>query len=249
MRLTVLGCSGTYPRPGGACSGYLVRRGSTSLVMDLGNGSLSRLQQWTDITRLDGVVITHLHVDHFGDLYPLYYALRFHPECPWGLRLIVPSGGVRVLGSLLGEESKRYLEKVFRFEELVEGKEYQVGDLTLRAFRTLHPVEGYSLRLEAGGRTLAYSGDTAMCLGVREAARGADLFLCEATLPKGYEEQAGHGHLTAPQAGELAREAGVRRLMITHVWPTFEVGSILKEVAETFGGEVIPALEGDEIEV
>lgn len=249
MRLSVLGSSGTYPRPGGACSGYLLRHGTTNLVMDLGNGTLSRLQEWVDITRLDGVVISHLHVDHFGDLYPLYYALRFHPERPWGLRLIIPSGGLKVLGSLLGDESRRYLERVFRFEELSEGPEYRVGDVVLRAFRVSHPVEGYSLRLEAGGKTLAYSGDTALCQGVREAARGAGLFLCEATLPGGYEDQAGHGHLTAPQAGGLAREAGVGKLVITHVWPTFEVRYILREAAEAFGGEVVPAREGDEFEI
>lgn len=249
MKLAVLGASGTYPRPGGACSGYLVRRGSTTLVVDLGNGSLSRLQTLAEITRLDGVVISHLHVDHFGDLYPLYYALRFHPERPWGLKLLIPAGGMELLGSLLGEEGRRFLGKVFSFQELGDGSVYRVGDIGLRAFPALHPVIGYSLRLEAGGKVLAYSGDTALCPGVLEAARGADLFLCEATLPGGYEEQASHGHLTAPQAGSLAREAGAKKLVVTHVWPTFEVEEILREAERAFGGEALAAREGAEYEV
>ncbi len=249
LKLTVLGASGTYPRPGGACSGYLVRQGSTVLVMDLGNGCLSRLQEVADITRLGGVVVSHLHVDHFGDIYPLYYALRFHPERPWGLRLLLPPGGQELLGSLLGEEGRRYLGKVFSFQELREGEEYRFGSVAVRAFPARHPVSGFCLRLQAGGRTLAYSGDTAPCPGVWEAAREADLFLCEATLPGEYEEQAAHGHLTAPQAGRLAAEAGARRLIITHVWPTFEVDALLREARWAFGGETLAAREGEEYEV
>ncbi len=244
MRLTVLGASGTYPRPGGATNGFLLREGDTSLVMELGNGCLSNLLREAELTAITAVVITHMHIDHFGDLYPLFYALRFHPQAPWGLRLILPRGGLELMGRILGEDSREYLPRVFAPETLESGKVYRVGNIAMRAYPTRHPVEGYALRLEGDGWTLAYSSDSSPCLGVEEAARGADLFICEATLPAAYVEEASHGHMTSRQAGETAARAGAGRLMLTHIWPTFDMVAIAREAGETYGGEVVPAREG-----
>lgn len=249
MRLDVLGASGTYPRPGGACNGYLVRDGSTKLVVDLGNGCLSNLLRLVDVTVLDAVLITHMHVDHFGDLYPLYYALRFHPDGPWGLRLILPRGGLALMGRLLSDDAREFLPRVFREEELRAGEMYRVGDITLRAFPTRHYIEGYSVRLEGRGWSAAYSSDTAPDPALVEAARGVDLFICEATLPASYEEGAAHGHLTSKQAAAAAAEAGVRRLLLTHIWPTFDPRQILVEAGEVFAGEIELAREGMQIEL
>ncbi len=244
MRLTVLGASGTYPRPGGATNGFLVREGGTSLVLELGNGCLSNLLREARLTEIDAVVITHMHIDHFGDLYPLFYALRFHPDRPWGQRLLLPGDGLGIMGRILGEDSREYLERVFAPEVLEAGRDYGVGDITLRAFPTRHPVEGYALRLEGPGWRVAYSSDSSPCPGVEEAARGTDLFICEATLPAAYEEEASHGHMTSRQAGATAATAGARKLMLTHIWPTFDVLDIVREAGETYRGEIVPAREG-----
>ena len=244
MKLTVLGASGTYPRPGGATNGFLIQEGGTSLVIELGNGCLSNLLREVELTAVDAVVITHMHIDHFGDLYPLFYALRFHPEEPWGLRLILPAGGIELMGRILGEDSCDYLTRVFHAERLEGGREYRVGRMAMRAYPTRHPVEGYALRLEGEGWSMAYSSDSSPCPGLEEAARGVDLFICEATLPASYEEEASHGHLTSRQAGETAARAGARRLVLTHVWPTFDTVDIVREAEETFTGEVLPAREG-----
>lgn len=249
MRLTVLGSSGTYPRPGGACSGYLLQEKGTNLVLDLGNGCLSNLLRFVEVTEVHAVVITHMHVDHFADLYPLYYALRFHPQKPWGLRLILPRGGLELLGCLLGEEGRSYLPEVFAAEDLLEGNIYQVGDMELKAFPTAHPVEGYGLRVEGDSWSLAYSSDTSWLPELVEGARDADLFICEATLTDAYREEAAHGHLTSRQAGEAAALAGVKRLLVTHVWPTFDPRKILEEAAEAFAGEVELAVEGLRLEL
>ncbi|WP_287153779.1 MBL fold metallo-hydrolase [Candidatus Solincola tengchongensis] len=244
MVLTVLGASGTYPRPGGACNGFLIQEGGYSLVIELGNGCLSNLLREVELTAIDAVVVTHMHIDHFGDLYPLYYALRFHPLRPWGLRLILPEGGLELLGCILGREAREYLPIVFREERLQEGVDYEVGGIRLRAFPTRHPVEGYALRVEGDGWALAYSSDTSPTPSIEEAARDADLFICEATLPDSYREEASHGHMTSRQAGEAARRAGARRLLLTHIWPTFEPEEVLAEAAEAFGGEAEVAREG-----
>ncbi len=249
MRLTVLGASGTYPRPGGACNGFLLQEGNTLLVVDLGNGCLSNLLRLVDFTELDAVLITHMHVDHFGDLYPLYYALRFHPDKPWGLRLILPQGGLAQMGCLLGDDARDFLPRVFREEQLREGKTYRVGDIAVRAFPTRHFVEGYSVRLEGEGWSMAYSSDTTPNPALVEAARGVDLFVCEATLPSSYEEEAAHGHLTSTQAAAAAAEAGAKRLLLTHIWPTFDPGQLLAEASEVFGGEAGVAREGMQVEL
>ncbi len=244
MKLTVLGASGTYPRPGGATNGFLVREGAAALVLELGNGCLSNLLREVELTALDAVVVTHMHIDHFGDLYPLFYALRFHPAEPWGRRLILPRGGVELMGRILGDDSRAWLERVFAPETLEAGREYRVGEVSIRAYPTRHPVEGYALRLEGPGWSMAYSSDSSPCPGVEEAARGVDLFICEATLPASYEEEASHGHMTSRQAGETAARAGAKRLVLTHIWPTFAVLDIVREAGETYGGEVMPAREG-----
>ena len=244
MILTVLGASGTYPRPGGACNGFLLREGGYSLVVELGNGCLSNLLKEVELTAVGAVLITHMHIDHFGDLYPLYYALRFHPQKPWGLRLLLPAGGLELMGRILGLEAREYLPRVFREERLVDGKVYQLGKMAVRAFPTRHPVEGYAVRVEGEGWSLAYSSDTSPTPALEEAARDTDLFICEATLPDAYREEASHGHLTSRQAGEAARRAGARRLLLTHIWPTFDPGQVLAEAAEAFGGEVELAREG-----
>ena len=126
------------------------------------------------------------------------------------------------MGRILGEDAREYLPRVFDARDLTAGDEMELGGMRLRAFPAAHNVEAYSVRIEGDGWCLAYSGDTAAHPGLVEAARGADLFICEATMPRGYEEEASHGHLTSPQAGEAARQAGVGELMLTHVWPTFD---------------------------
>ena len=249
MRLTVLGASGTYPRPGGACNGFLVQEGKTNLVVELGNGCLSSLMKMVDFTKLDAVLITHMHIDQFGDLYPLYYALRFHPDRPWALRLILPRGGLSLMGCLLGDDARGFLPQVFREEELRAGVTYRVGDIAARAYPTRHFVEGYSVRLEGKGWSMTYSSDTSPDPALVEAARGVDLFLCEATLPASYEEEASHGHLTSAQAAAAAEEAGAARLLLTHIWPTFDPQQILAEASEVFGGKLELAREGMQVEL
>lgn len=247
MRLTVLGASGTYPRPGGATNGFLVREKVTCLVLDLGNGCLSNLVKEADARSLDAVVVTHMHIDHFGDLYPLFYALRFDPDEPWGLRTIMPAGGLELMGRILGEDSREYLPRVFACEPIEAGRVYAVGETNLTFFPTCHPVEGYSVRLEGEGWAMAYSSDSSPCPGLEQAAAGVDLFICEATLPASYAEEASHGHLTSLQAGEAAVRAGARSLLLTHIWPAFDKQDILEEVKEVFKGEVALAREGMEL--
>ena len=251
MRITVLGSSGTYPRPGEACNGFLIQESGAHIVLDFGTGCMANLLKTVDFTRLDAVIISHLHVDHYLDLYPLFYALRFHLDKPWGLPLYAPRGVLETMGRVLGDDSRAYLDRVFAPVELQAGETIPVGPLQVHCYPASHPVEAFCLRLEAvEGRlgTLGYSGDTAPCPGLVAAARGVDLLLCEATMINSFEEHA-HGHLTSRGAGEAAREAGASRLALTHIWPTFDREQSRREAAEAYGAAVEIALQDMILEV
>ncbi len=244
MILTVLGSSGTYPRPGEACNGFLLQEAGSSIVLDFGTGCMANLLKTVDFTGITAVIISHMHVDHYLDLYPLYYALRFHLEKPWGLDLYTPPGALETMGRVMGEDTRAYLDRVFTPHEMSVGESYQVGPLQVECFPASHPVDAFCLRITGeDGRTLGYSGDTAPCPGLVAAALDADLFLCEATMINSFAEVA-HGHLTSRDAGEAARDAGAERLVLTHIWPTFEREQSRGEATEAYGKPAELALQG-----
>ena len=77
LTLTILGSSPAAPNPGGACSGYLLRQGDSAVLMDCGAGTAGRIALHVAPNRLQGVVISHLHPDHYFDVVQLYYMLKF----------------------------------------------------------------------------------------------------------------------------------------------------------------------------
>lgn len=244
MQLTVLGSAGSHTGPGRACSGYLVTADDTRLLLDCGNGSTAELQRHVGFDELDAVVITHRHIDHCADLIGMFYALRFHPDGPRALDLHAPPGVVAMLTGLLSEDSRMDFHSVFRCHELAPGDRVGVGPLVIEAFRSIHPVPTVSLRIADGDRTLVFSSDSAGGPELVTAARGADVFLCEATW-QGDAERLPEGiHLTARDAGAVATEAEVDRLLLTHILGSADREVSLREAGETFGGTLGLAEDG-----
>ncbi|MFA5786895.1 MAG: MBL fold metallo-hydrolase [Actinomycetota bacterium] len=248
MELIVLGCSGTYPRPGSACSGYLVQEGHYSLWVDCGNGSLSRLQEFIPLDAVDAIVLTHLHADHCVEIVPFYYALRYGKSTGRRIPVYAPAGAESYLGALLSAGSSKAFEAILDFEHVGAGDALDIGPFKVQTYRALHPVETLALRIESRGHVLAYSADTGPCPEVVEAARDADLFLCEATFQDD-DLSPPKLHLRASEAGALAREAGVSRLAITHVWGGHDPRPSLGQAAATFGGVTFLASDGMSLEV
>jgi ribonuclease BN (tRNA processing enzyme) len=248
VRLTVLGCSGTYPRPGEACNGFLLQEGGFNLVLDLGNGCMSNLMKAANYTEIHAVIVSHMHVDHFLDLYPLFYALRFDLGRPWELPLYAPPDALGLMGSLLSEDSSSYLGRVFRHQPVQAGDSLELPGMRISFHPAVHPVDACSIRIEGAGWTLAYSGDTSGGDGLQEAAAGSDLFICEATMINSFAEHA-IGHLTSQGAAEAAQRAGAGKLLLTHIWPTFDRQVSLAEASEAFGGEVELAAQDMTIEL
>lgn len=255
MRLTVLGCWAPYPRPGEACSGYLVEEGDVTIYLDAGHGSFSKLSCHVDFRRLTGVVISHFHADHWVDLFCLRYAVagaRRAGQVTSLLPLIVPGRPEEIYRRLSGYTDAFVTQAV---DELPVApgpgatavREGRMGHLTLQFLSVPHPVPAYAVAI-AGGRRLVFSGDTAWSADLMQLAAGADVFLCEASGLAGDEEALADRHLTAGQAGDLARRAGVRRLVLTHFWPEYDLEDIRREAQSTFGGPVILAYEGLRLE-
>lgn len=231
MRLTVLGNCGSFPGPDGACSGYLLEEGGLRVLLDCGSGVISRLQRYCRVEELDAIVASHLHLDHVADLLVLQYGL--HSKRALGqalppLPLYMPP---------TPEDVVRLLDpwEVFTRWPVEDGMLVQIGPLALSFTRMEHSVESYAVTVRAQGVTLVYSGDTVLNPRLVEAAAGADLLLCESTalegqLPSGQELP----HMSARQAAEVARQAGVRRLLLTHLWYELPREEYLAEARRVF---------------
>lgn len=253
MKLTVIGCAGSFPGPQSPASSYLVQadddEGRTwSVLLDLGNGALGALQRVLDPFDLDAVAITHLHPDHFIDMCGLYVYWKYHPQ--HGLTTTGREGALRVLGpdatvdrvsQACGIADDEDISTVFEVVAWRHHAAQRVGPLTITPFRVQHPVEAYALRVTGPGQapgsevTLTFSGDTDSSPGLVKAGRNADVLLVEAAFIEGRDTVRGV-HLTGRRAGEMATEAAARRVLLTHIpaWTPDDV--VLAEARETYSG-------------
>jgi ribonuclease BN (tRNA processing enzyme) len=239
MQLTVLGCSGSVPAPESPASGYLVRAGETSVVLDLGNGTFGALQRYLDPFTLDGLVLSHLHPDHCADVSALTVYRRYHPHPPPCAVLPLygpPDAAERLAAAYAPNAEERNwtdLSDVYDFRSY--RKLARIGPFEVRATRVEHPCEAYALRISHAGRALVYSGDTGPCPQLAQLATGADVLLAEASWPDRPSNPLGL-HLSGRQAGEAAAAARVGRLLITHVPPWTDAEQVLTEAKAAFAG-------------
>lgn len=244
MDITVLGSGAAYPRPGGACSGFLLAAGTTKIWLDAGNGAFANLQKHVDFHDLDALILTHGHADHIADVLPFMYALGFDPVRPatTALPVYAPQDVGATIAWPLGGTSKDIFERVFEIRSII--RPFEVGDLRFEPFRTFHPAETYGLRIRDGEKLVVYTSDTALFGDLEGACRGADLLITEATYIDGVDASPGI-HMWAREAGKVASMAGVKRLVLTHIWSTFDPQQAVAEAAEEFDGPVQAATEGD----
>lgn len=242
MRLTVLGSGASHAVAGQACSGYLVESGDTRVLFDCGNGAIANSYEVTDPYSIDAVFITHNHPDHYADIYSLQAMLRYAPQGPVArMRLFAPGPLFEVMQKILSDRGAQEFREAFAFEALVPRRAVRVGSLTVTPFEVDHTAPTYALVAADGDSTLCYTADTAPGTRVLAAATGADLLLAEATLPERYAGMS--PHMTATQAGELARDSGAKQLVLTHVWPTNDRAEMSLHVHTVFDGPVAFARE------
>jgi ribonuclease BN (tRNA processing enzyme) len=214
VRLTVIGSSPAWPNPGSAQSGYLVE-GPGKLLLDCGPGVLASLRESRTVP--DSIAITHWHLDHCGDLIPWAWLNAYSPGAGAGRpELWVPPGGLEALETFASYWGVPQMwQRAFEPREYAEGEAFEAAGFTVEAVRLPHYTMlafGFRVRDPESGRVLAYSGDSAPTAELAELARGADLFVCEATLADGTTDGDVRGHLTAEEA--LAAADG--RVLLTH---------------------------------
>lgn len=236
--LTVLGCSGSFAGPGGACSGYLVDDGTTRVWVDAGSGTLANLQRHLPVDQVDAVVVSHEHPDHWSDIEGwnnvLHYVLGRR-----GFPVYAPAG----LRRRTFHDTSRQID----WHDVTDGDTVSVGSMNFTFSRTDHGPETLGMRIDGGGRSLGYSADTGPAWSLEALGDGLDLALCEATL--GTEKEGTLQHLSARQAGVSARAAGAGRLVLTHLWATLDPERSRHEGSDAFGAPADVATVGARYEL
>jgi ribonuclease BN (tRNA processing enzyme) len=243
VHLTILGCSGSVAGPNSPSSGYLLRADGFAMALDLGSGTLGPLQRYVDPFDLGALALTHLHPDHRADVSGLVVYLRYHPTPPVPRPLLPVFGPSETAAQLAAayaasavELAGTDLSDVFDFR-VFGGETVPIGPFKLSCAPVAHPCEAYALRLERGGTSLVYTGDSGPWEPLAKLATGADVLLCEATWTESPDNPPGL-HMSGIQAGQLAAAAGVGRLLLTHVAPWTEPTAVLAEARQVFDGPV-----------
>ena len=240
MRLTVVGCSGSYPGPRSPCSCYLVEAeqdGRTwRILLDLGSGALGRLHDFVDPLTVDAVFLSHLHPDHWFDMSGYYVMRKYHPSgAQPRIPVYGPRGTAKRMAKAYGLPEKPGMTEEFSFREYADHAPATLGPLTVEVARVDHPVDAYAIKVGCNGRTFVYSGDTGPTPALVELARGSDLLLAEAAFREGEDNPRGL-HLTGKEAAEAAARAGVPRLVLTHVPPWHDPHVARAEAEPAFDG-------------
>ena len=248
VRLTVIGCSGSFPGPDSPASCYLLEASGFRLLLDLGNGAVGALQRHAPLGGIDAVCLSHHHADHCLDMCPFWVARTFGPDGP--LRRIPvygPEGTARRMARAYGLDEHPGMTQAFDFVTLTPGSR-QIGPFQVTVAHMNHPVETFGFRFACGGRTVAYSGDTGETADLVLLARGADVFLCEAAFLDGPDLPPGL-HLSARQAAGYAARAGVGHAVLTHLQPWNEPEKALSQAAAAYDGQLSLARPGQLIDL
>jgi len=220
--------------------------------MDMGNGSVGALQQYSALESIDAILLSHLHADHCLDACAFVVWHRYSERSAGPVPLFGPAGTRERLATAY-ERPESDLADVFEFHTLSSNARersritavapeapmimdagLQIGGLRLTFARTNHPVETYAIRVSGGKASVTYSADTGVCAGLVELARGTDLLLCESAQPDGDLAYPPNLHLTGFQAGEHAAAAGVGRLVLTHIPPWVDARAQVEAAMSVF---------------
>ena len=220
MRLTILGMNGPYPAPGGATSGYLLAAGESRIVLDMGCGTLSRLTGLTPPEELTALLLSHWHFDHTTDVLPLIYRLAACAKAP--LHVYAPVDETSPMRKIVQGCNELVLH------DIAPGDTFQVGEAQVTAFEARHPVPAVMYRVSQGGKTFCYTGDTNTTEALLPFATGADFLLADGLFTEAAWAE-GKPHLAAHHVAQLAKDAGVGQFVITHLNPTVDPQTLLKE--------------------
>ena len=228
MKLTILGNRGSYPRPGDACSGYLLEDGKTKIILDLGSGCLANLLSVAKPEELTAVICSHLHFDHISDLFVLQYALQ---ETGKKLLVYAPATPKNTFDMLSNCSN-------FDVKPIMEETQLKLGNLDV-SFKLLeHGVDNYAMKFNDGKWQFMYTGDTCKCKALETFLEGVQTVLCDCNV---FEDQHSNKHLSLYEACDLCNQAKVRHLIMTHFNPAIRSEKYLQLAAARFNNRVSKA--------
>ena len=245
MKLTVVGCSGSFPSAESPCSSYLVEADDFRLLLDMGNGALGELQRHCGLYDLDAILLSHLHADHCIDMCGYFVARYYRHDGGMARPIPVhgPQGTEQHLATAHGDlPDAKCMSEVFDFRTLTPGR-LRIGPFDVTVDQVNHPVEAYGIRVAHDGRALTYSGDTGPCDQLARLAEHTGLLLCEASFTHG-KENVPDLHLTGREAGEYATRAHAERLVLTHIPPWTDLKTALADARTTYDGPIELAHRG-----
>jgi len=239
LKVTILGTAAACPGAGEACSGFLVENEEATVLVESGTGVLNRLQKYHQLTDVSDIVISHIHADHFLDLIPYRYALCYgieNQDIPKP-RLHLPPGGTEALKKVTAPfgETNTFFEDAFEVSEYSTEEPLILGGLSYQFIPVYHYIPAYGITI-TGSKKLAYSSDTGPCENLIRVARDSELLICNTGACLESKRNESWGHLTPEQSGQVAEEAGVKRLLLTHMWSTCSRSGCLEKARKEFNG-------------
>lgn len=253
IRVTILGSGTCVPSLTRSACAVLVETADTRMVLDCGPGTMRRLlEAGVGIHEVTHLFFSHFHPDHTGEMATFLFAGKYAPG-PRRTHPMVMAGGTGFAGFYEAFKGV-YGEWIEWADDLLVIEEFDTTGPDTRNhdgfFLTTRPVphrpESIAFRLEAGGVSVVYSGDTDVSDSLITLAKNADLMICESALPDGWKAD---GHLTPSLAGEMAQKAGVRRLVLTHIYPMCDTVDIVSQCRSAYDGTVQVAEDLMRIEV
>lgn len=223
MKLTVLGNNGPFPAAGGACAGCLLSSdsGETNILLDCGAGVLARLTKHLNLENLDAIILSHLHFDHMSDMTVLKYALQFSKR-KRNLLVVSPAEPTSVFEMMEDPHL-----------DFAEPMDMTIGEMRVSFVPAIHPVPAVSVKVICDGRTFVYTGDTNINPFIELFSDGADMLLADAGLTNAqWSEEA--PHLSPRHCGEIAKNARVKNLLLTHIRPGNDPEKLLDEARTPF---------------
>jgi ribonuclease BN (tRNA processing enzyme) len=245
LRLSVLGCSSAVPHAASPAAGFLIDWEGTTVLLDAGQGVVRRLERLMDPRDLAGVVIGHMHADHFLDLAGLRYLFPWGEEAPVRLPVHLPPGGGRRMDALAEAISERphFFDAAYAIDEYDPDVPLVIGPMTIRFRRGRHYIPAWAMSVETpDGARLVYTGDTGPSDAMVEFAREADLLLVEAGLRTDADDDPERGHLTAEEAIDMARRAQARETLLVHYAPARRAD--LEAMSDVADAAIRPAVAG-----
>lgn len=242
MRVHVVGSSGTFPAPGRPASGYLIEQDETLVWCDAGPGTFVSMPVNTDL--IDAVVVSHQHPDHCVDLTAAFHAWKYRPEPRDPVPLYAPQAVWDRLCEFLEQEPSSFV-----FTPVGTGDELRIGDIGVSFVEMDHSVPTVGSRWDGNGRTLFFTADTGPAGEWRQTAAGVDVMLSEASYQGRTEDKTYSHHLTAGEAGSIAREVGARTLTLTHIPPYLDASVSVVEAEREFDRPVRLAVAGTSFDV